>query len=295
MKTLNKYYVEYEEESGKILKVSKSEIVSDNPVIKTSSFFIDDVYNDIISPSLLFINNGAVYKKDGTIFLPEANQSYDIIPIVESGMSDVNLKLYKDNKLLDIAINPLSLKTWYDRRMGNKFSFAGNSEPFYFIIKRDGEVLKKLEIPVNEFLETFQTTVDLSDIDDLTGVEISTRQVLERYQLQILSNKYEDSEWMSKFYITNKTDSKTDMVITCDRENGLIKINHKVKSINKKLLKDLMIYLVDQDPNYIQYKIVVPLSDLVFSKSIEIKQDLSEPFTDVYCNLDNIFVSSKII
>ena len=283
MKKKLEYYISYDKWNGKIYKISKSEFESEyHNIIKLSDDLIQDINQDKISIESVFVANNKLHKKDSTIYFPKKEELETEINIVENGLSDINLELYKENKLLDIKINIRSLRTWYNHRMEDRFSF-GNQDPLIFIFKKDNKIIKELTIPIDNFLETFQTTVDLSDIKNLDKIKIYTNRVVPKYQLIIYLNKYYEVKTKEthsyKKIDYNEIKENYDMIIFKTNKPNVLYIKNNIKNPNeKKIFKDLELYITGTDPNEIHSTIHISLKK-IWKK---------ERFMAVYnCNLEN--------
>jgi len=241
------------------------------------------------------------YNKDGTIHLIKNEKELTPIPIKkENEIADVSLILYTNNKLLEIIINYKGLKTWYNHRMKDKFKFI---LPFTFtfsILDSKGNEVKNIKVPSKDFLNNFQTTIDLSSIGDLKNIKILTNRLFKDYDLEVKLNKYytmKSGDTIFKRASTASYDKKTHNIIiskTSDENKIMIEVN---KIDTSTIYKSLDFYVTGQDPNELHGIISIPIEELWNKKTIfkELDVDINDKF--IWCNNKtiSIFLNKKII
>lgn len=284
-------FIEYNK-TGRICRISKTEfshIRDTYLVMKTDSDLIKDIVNDKLAMDSVFVWENEILKKDGTIYLPKAEDEYTDIEESKNIMSiaDIKLELYTENKLIDITINKMSLSLWYNHKMKD-FRF-GTNEPLYFIIKKDKKILKKLIIPINNFLNDFKTTIDLTNIDNIEDITISSKKIFQKY---ILIKKAIKTLVSKKLY--NVLNNPNDANIEIEQVNSELLIKSTIKNPNKhKIFDDIHIYLTADDPNILYKNICIPLRDLWFNKEYKVKFEYNIEDIKIFCNLNNIKIKVK--
>ena len=284
-------FIEYDR-TGRVCRISKTEFshIRDNYlVMKTDSNIIKDIVNDKLAMDSVFVWKNEILKKDGTIYLPKAEDEYTDVLFSENTTepADIKLEFFTDNKLLDITINKLSLRLWYHHKMKDKFSF-GTSEPLMFLIKKGKKIVKELNVPINDFLETFKTTIDLSDIK-LNDISVSTKKILPKY---IFTKQSSKPTKRSTGIFDTKSDG--DANIEIEQVNNELLIKSNIKNPNKhKIFDDIHIYLTADDPNILYKNICIPVRDLWFNKEYKVDFRYNIEDVKIFCNLNNIKIKVK--
>ena len=293
-------FIEYDK-IGRVYRVSKTEFsrVRDGYFcFETDSKLIDDIVNDKRSMDSVFVYNNEIFEKDGTIYIPEAEDSYSHIKETENTteISDIKLELFTDNKLLDITINKLSLRLWYHHRMKDNFKF-GTSDPLLFLLKQGSRIVQELVVPIDDFLETFKCTIDLSNLDNLEDITISTKKVLPRYILIKQSFKATSHKSTGLFDTVvdhTNTSDMSDTNVEINQINDEITIKSNIKNPNKhKIFDDLYIYITDDDPNILYKSICIPVRDIWFKTEYKVKFNYNIEDMKIFCNLENIKIKVK--
>jgi len=298
-------YVEYNVWTGKIHKVSS---VSSLPtmstvnVIEINSPIIEEINSDKRSLESAFIGEKhKAYNKDGTIHLPKPEKELtEISKLKEDKNSDVSLTLYTNNKLLEVTINYKALKTWYNHRMKRNFKFASLYTFPLTIMDKNNKLIKEIKIPISRFLETFQTTIDLSFIDNLKDKKFLTNRIFQTYYLDIQKNKYYDigfrDSCFNKVSFDIKNRKKYDIIITKTNEKNTIAIKI-IKLDASTIYKSLDFYITENDPNELHEVLSIPIENLWNKKFItsKIKSDLNNKL--IWCNnkMLNVLFDSRVI
>jgi len=281
-------YVEYNIWTGKIHKVSSLSSFptkSTMDVIHVDDPIIKDISDDKRSLESAFIGtNQKAYNKNGTIHLTKVEKEYTELTDGKINLPDVSVDLYTNNKLMDITINYSAIKTWYNHRM-KEFRFAKKYK-FEFEIQNKN-FIKHIEFFSDDFLETFKTTVDLSDIKDLENIKISTKRLFQNYQLKIKKNKYYNLETNDESFnkaSTKPNDKKNyNIIISKTTKKNTITIELIEVDISK-IYESLDFYITGKDPNELYEILSIPIEDLWNKKIITIKTKCEIDNKSIWCN-----------
>jgi len=279
-------YVEYNIWTGKIYKVSSVPSLSTKSninVIQIDDPIIKDIINDKRSLESAFIGtNQKAYNKNGTIHLIKIEKEFTKITTKKNNNPDVTINLYTSNKLMEIIINYSSIKTWYNHRMKKKFKFNKN---YLFEFKLNDVIFK---IPSQKFLETFSTTIDLSNIKNLKNIILTTKKLFPNYYLNIQKYKYLKIDENNYSINIKKIDSKRQKE-KYDMEIFLIKNGLKIKNnipniILNTIYKQLDFYITGKDPNELYDTISIPIEKLWENKEFIFKIKYKLDNKKIWCN-----------
>ncbi len=291
MKKEFKYFVSWDKWTGKLFRIASSPTI--NTIHKSAVInndIIDDIIKDKRSLESCFVGIDPITKKynvfdkNGTIYLPPSEKQFTEIKIGDNKEADVSLELYKNNKLLEVTINYRAVKTWYNHRMKDRFSFA---KDYYFIFeiidKKDNSLIKQIKLSSDRLLETFHTTIDLSDIKKLDNIKILTKRLFQTYNLKIENNKYYSKNDNSKINFTKvdtkKKNIKYDIIINLTNIENTIMIMNNINNLNiSKIYNNLEFYITGKDPNELHDILSIPVQTLHDKKHILIK---------LKCNIDD--------
>ena len=296
-------YVEYNVWTGKIYKVSSISSLptkSDRNVIEVDDPIIQDISDDKIVIESVFIGTAnKAYIRSGIIHLIKREEEYTEILNKKIDLPDVSIILYTNNKLMDITINYSALKTWYNHRMKKDFKFNNNYLFAYMFVNSNNEIIKKIKIPSEKFLETFQATIDLSDIDSLENIKVSTKRMFPKYQLTVKENKYYNTETVNESFnkVISISGNRKDFNIIISKTNEkntlLIELN---KLDTSKIYKSLDFYITGSDPNELHEILSIPIEKLWNRKFITVKTECEINNKSIWCNskMLNILLNPKV-
>ena len=274
-------YVEYDVWTGCIYRVSSIPSLptkSTTDVIKVNDPIIEDMSDDKRSLASAFIGTDLkAYDKNGTIHLPKSEKEFSIISTEKNNKPDVTINLYTNNKLMEIAINYSALKTWYNHRMKKDFKFAYDYKFEFKLQNKD--IIKHIKFTSKDFLETFETTIDLSDVKDLSNIKILTKRKFPNYFLNIKKNKYITSTENTNINI-KKTEIKENLKqiydITIVEGDDNFKIKNNIPNlILNKIYKQINFYITGKDPNELYEVITIPIKELWETKKFIFKKNYS--------------------
>jgi hypothetical protein len=299
-------YVEHNIWSGKIYAVSSEPLLptrSTNRIIKIEDPVIEDMSDDKISLESGFIGmKEKAYKKDGTIHLITNEDKITKIPKKQKDeYVDVDVILYTNNKLMEVIINYRAVKTWYNHRMKDKFTFASTFMFVFILTDAEDNEIKRIEITSKSFLNNFQTLIDLSSIENLKDVKVLTRRRFEKYGLQVKLNKYLNASTEDSVFNKASTEFKHNrkyyniIISRINKKNNILIEFHNLNV--SKVYRSLDFYITGKDPNELHEILSIPIQELWNKKAIykELKVDLLNK--SVWCNVKelNVFLNRKEI
>lgn len=299
---VSKIFISYDRWTGKIFRISnKKPLFDKNPILETSEPLAIDIYmgkKHMDNYSVAYDFELGIYElqqKSGTIYLSKPEEYFSEVYEHEDSNSDIIVKLYTNNKLLEIMINYNAVKNWYNHRM-KSFKFSRGSSFIFRIEDDDGNTLKTLTIYPKEFLETFQTTIDLSDIDKLDNIKILTKRIFKSYSFVKTKNKYYLKNSKSPFYfyqIDNKPVYKKiyDIIILRTTKPNTYIIKNNIKNPNSvSIYKSLDFYITGRDPNELHGILSIDISEL-WGKEVFRKKISSETKNKIiWCNNSSVNV-----
>jgi hypothetical protein len=290
-KPVPKFYVYYDEWTGEILDITSRPLSnSKHPHIVTEDGTAKSLMLGHVNPNKYIIadltSGMTLIPKNDAIRIKKAEDVLSLIPEIGQTVSvDVNLIFYINDYLLEINLSQDLIFKMTGNRFRKKFNTENNvnQSKFEFYLIAENNPLYLMEIievdPIVLFnngyimvdLSHLKTKIGMRELQVLTkrifrdygikfkqnytSVDYTAKKSLRRHTTRVLSNSYED--W-------------TTFSVSPSTEGWIFRCNFN-DPFEHKIYEDLKIYLVDDDPNSLLDKIVLPFNKLGKDKEFIIK------------------------
>ena len=278
-KPLPKYYVYFDEWSGEITNITNKAKRSDDPYIITEDKTAADLMMGLLNPKKFLVSDitgeYVLVPKSDHINLRKAEEILSKVPDVPLTVdSDINIIVYINSWIMEVNINQDTMFRLTGRRFNRKFKKEDNvsgSELDLYIIKHNNPhyLIDTIKIDPIELMNNGYIIFDMSHLKNVCGlgeIDVLTKRVFKSYGLKTKQNYVNVDYHTRKSHrrintIITNTDKWTTFTISPSTEGWIIKSNFDDPN-EQKIYRDLNIYLVGDDPNYLHDRIKIPYSHI---------------------------------
>lgn len=246
-----KYYVKFNSSNGKILSMSMSPIEKDTAdnivVLETENSIIYDVLKGKISkrrigPIFDVENNKwEVGEKSNILVLKELSKKLMQVENKPNNKADVSIRIYKEDKTLEITANYQSIKK--NMNLADIADISKSEDTgllnLYFTKKGDPDYLvDSVQVDPSILLRNKTLAYTLSDDitkhTDLENISIFTRPIFHNYSLQVLDKLVKSDYYMEKqqvLQVAGDTDKTCHVAIV--KQGNTLKLQSFVSDIDR--------------------------------------------------------------
>lgn len=290
-KTESKFscYVYYDEWTGSIMNISNTELEdSEYPSFYSENLILKNIISGVVNEKQYLVsfnedNDLDVIEKDNVIRLRSSENT--LTQLIKQRLTawDIRVKLYTGNNRLLVEINQESIRRLSNMTFNKTLQIEEDNDLALYIIKHNNPdfFVQKLDIDVNELLETGNNIFDISSLRkyiSLQDIGILTRRCFKNYYMEVLD---ESLDVVSQSLVKNLSYiHRTNYVgntghIIAEQNKNIVTFSTKLSSgelTDLGLHEDkLWMYIVGDSPDEYYGSIPVNIRDLKNKKRTNIR------------------------